>query len=80
MRYFVLVKKKSSKRWLGAIPAKANASLRELRKLLSSKLKKGFSARIITQTQLKSILKKRTKKTTKKRTVKRRKVRVRKKR
>jgi len=78
MRYYILIKRKTSKQWLGAIPAKKNASLLQLRKI---KTRPGFVKKIVSESQLKRMLSKTKpkatrrmtrRKTTKRRTVKRR--------
>lgn len=56
MRYYILIKRKGTKKWLGAIPAKKGVSKSKLIQLFSRKLKKGFTYRIITQAQLKRYL------------------------
>ena len=53
VRYFILLKRKSSKNWLGAIPAKKGASLIELRKI---KTRPGFVKMIVSEVQLKSLI------------------------
>ena len=57
VRLFILVKRKGSKVWRGAIPAKKNISLKKLRSILSKSVKSGFTAIIVTETQLKRLLK-----------------------
>jgi len=52
-RYFILIKRKNSKQWLGAIPAKKNASLSQLQKI---KTKPGFVRKVISEPQLKRLL------------------------
>ena len=55
-RYFILIKRQGSKKWLGAIPARAGVSLAKLRTNVRKFIKKGFSYRIITKAQLKKLL------------------------
>lgn len=61
-RYYILLKKKGSKNYLGAIPTKKNATLKQLRLLLKKGLKKGLTGKIINTTQLKRLLRKTPKK------------------
>lgn len=56
MRYYVLIKRKSAKSWVGAIPARKGVSLKTLRRTISSKIKKGFTYRIVTSKGLKAVL------------------------
>jgi len=74
-KYYILIKKSGSKNWLGAIPVKKGVTLARLRKGISGQIKKGYTYRVITSSQLKTLLKKRlpktSKRTTKRRTVKR---------
>jgi len=58
-RYFILIKRQGSKKWLGAIPARAGVSLAKLRTNVRKFIKKGFSYKIITISQLKRLLPKR---------------------
>ena len=58
-RLFILIKKKNSKRYLGAIPAKAGVSISRLRRAVSKGIKKGYSYKIITESQLKTLIKSR---------------------
>jgi hypothetical protein len=67
-KYYILVKKKNSKNWLGAIPAKKGVTLKRLRKGVSGQVKKGYSYKIITSDQLKRLLKKMKPKATRKKT------------
>ena len=79
MRYFILIKRKTSKKWLGAIPTKKGISLNKVRSVVKSNIKQGFSYKIITDTQLKSMLKSRSRHVTrrirKKKVVRKRKIR-----
>jgi len=54
-KYYVLIKKKGSSRWLGAIPARNGVSLSKLRSSLS-KGSKQYSYKIVTMAQLKRII------------------------
>jgi len=56
VRYFILIKRKNSKRYLGAIPARSGISLSVLRESAKKQIKPGFAYRIITESQLKRIL------------------------
>ena len=53
VRYFILIKRTNSKRWLGAIPAKKGIALQRLRRL---KTKKGFSMKVVSEAQLKRLI------------------------
>ena len=78
-KYYILIKKNSSKNWLGAIPAKSGVTLARLRKGVSGQIKQGYAYRIITSSQLKRLILQRRTKTNKKpmrRTVKKRTRRV----
>lgn len=55
-RLFILIKRKGSKRALGTIPTEKGATVKSLKSLISRKLKGGFSARIITEKQLKQLI------------------------
>ena len=68
VRYFILIKRKSSKSWLGAIPAKRGTTMKQLQ---SVPVRKGFVKRIVSEAQLKRIIAQ----ITPRRTVKRRVVR-----
>lgn len=57
MAYYILIKRKKSKSWLGAIPTRKGITKAKLRKTARSQIKKGFTYRIITASQLKRILK-----------------------
>jgi hypothetical protein len=52
-QYFILIKKKGSKRWVGAIPSRKDVPLTRLRSTVKNQIKKGFIYKIINQTQLK---------------------------
>lgn len=58
MRYYILVKRKNAKKWLGAIPTRKGTSKEALKKRVLRNLKSNVSAKIITQRQLQSLLKK----------------------
>lgn len=56
MRYYILIKKKGSGKWMGVIPAKKNVSLSKLRRTISRSIKGVYTYKIITSAQLKSML------------------------
>ena len=51
-RYFVLIKRKGSKRWLGAIPAKPKAKKADIVRSVRRNLKPGFVAKVISSDEL----------------------------
>lgn len=53
VKYFILIKRKNSKSWLGAIPARAGATLAQLKRIAT---KPGFVKKVISSTQLKSLV------------------------
>jgi len=55
-RLFILIRRKGSKRFLGAIPTKKGATMASLRRVMPKQIKKGFVFRIITEKQLKRII------------------------
>jgi len=55
-RYFVLVKKRGSSSWKGAVPARKGVSLATLKRVIKKSIKKGFVAKIISEAQLKRFL------------------------
>jgi len=57
-KLYILIKRKGSKRFLGAIPTKKGASVSKLRKIIPKQIKSGFSARIVTEAQLKRLIQK----------------------
>lgn len=57
-RLYVLVKRRSAKNWQVAIPAKAGVSTARLKSVISKSRKKGYSYKIVSNTQLKRMLKK----------------------
>ena len=73
VKYYILIKRKTSKKWVGAIPSKKNVSLTKLKTIIKNSIKKGWTAKIITQTQLKKFLLKKTKKPIKRKKVVRKK-------
>ncbi len=56
VKYYILVKRKNSKDWVGAIPAKSGVTLTRLKKGISGQIKKGYTYRIVTESQLKKVL------------------------
>jgi len=76
-KYYVLIKKKGTKKWLGAIPSRNGVSITKLRSSLKNASKK-FVYKIINSKQLKRLiisLKPKGRKTRAKRTVSKRRVR-----
>lgn len=57
-KLYILIKRKGSKRFLGAIPTKKGASVSKLRKIIPKQIKSGFSAKIVTEAQLKRLVQK----------------------
>jgi len=55
-KLYVLLKKKGSKRPLGIIPSKKGVSIQKLRKIIPKQIKSGYSAKIITEAQLKRLI------------------------
>ena len=55
-RLFILIRRKGSKRFLGAIPTRKGATMASLRKIMPKQIKKGFVLRIVTEKQLKLII------------------------
>lgn len=55
-RLFILIRRKGTKRFLGAIPTKKGATVKKLRLLISRQIQKGFVARIVTASQLKRVI------------------------
>lgn len=56
VRYFVLIKRKTAKKWSGVVPAKKGVSLSKLKSVIAKSLKSGYSAKIVSATQLAKIL------------------------
>lgn len=59
-RYFILVKKKNARAWLGAIPTKKGVSLASARKAARS-VKPGYSAKVITSDTIRRMVARRNK-------------------
>lgn len=57
VKLFIIIKRKTSKKLLGAIPAKKGATISKLKELIMKQKRAGFSARIVSEAQLKKILK-----------------------
>jgi len=55
-RLFILIKRKGSKRYLGAIPSKKGVSKVKLKRVLRKELRAGFTAVVVTPQQLKRII------------------------
>ena len=55
MGLFILVKRKG--KLLGVIPAEKRATSSQLKKLIRTQIKKGFTARVVNQARLRTILK-----------------------
>ena len=55
-RLFILIKRKGAKSYRDAIPARAGVTKAMLQKKARKQIKPGYTFRIITETQLKSIL------------------------
>ena len=55
-RLFILIRRKGSKRFLGAIPTRKGATMASLRRIMPKQIKKGFVFRIITEKQLRAII------------------------
>ena len=62
-RLFILIRRKGSKRFLGAIPTRKGATMASLRRIMPKQIKKGFMFRIVTEKQLKAIILKQRPKT-----------------
>jgi hypothetical protein len=58
MAYYILVKRKQTKKYIGIVPAKKNVSLKQLRNRVSKNIKKGYTYRIISHKQLPLFLEK----------------------
>jgi len=55
-KLYVLLKRKGSKRPFGVIPTKKGASIHKLRKIIPKQIKSSYSAKIITEAQLKRLI------------------------
>jgi len=75
-KLYVLVKRRTAKNWRAAIPAKAGVTRAKLKSVIGKSRKKGYSYKIVSETELKRLMQKpKRRKTTRKRTMKRRKKR-----
>lgn len=65
VKYYILIKRKSAKKWSGAIPAKKGVSLAKLRNTIRKQIKAGYTYRITNKTGIRkyinNILKKKNK-------------------
>jgi len=55
-QYYVLVKRKGAKNWLGALPSRKGVNKEKFKTSVKQKMKKGFTYKIINSIQLKKIL------------------------
>ncbi len=55
-RLFILIRRKGSKRFLGAIPTRKGATMASLRKTMPKKIKKGFAFKIVNEKMLKRVI------------------------
>jgi len=55
-KFFILIKKKGAKDFLGAFPVKRKASLKQVRIIVKRSLRKGISARVVTESELTKML------------------------
>ena len=72
MRYFILIKKRGAKKWLGAVPARKGVSLSRLKRIVPKTIKPGYSYRIINEIQLRRFLSRLVPKIARKRIIKKR--------
>ncbi len=56
VRLFILIRRKGSKRFLGAIPTRKGTTMTSLRRTMPKQIKKGFVFRIVTEKQLKAVI------------------------
>ena len=56
MKLYVVFKRKGAKEWLGALPARPNATKAKLQAMLKDQLRAGFVARVISEPMLKRIM------------------------
>lgn len=56
VKLFIIIKRRGSKRFSGAIPVKKGVSRAKLKKSIRNRIKKGFSFKIVTDSQLKRII------------------------
>jgi hypothetical protein len=62
MVYYVLIKKKGSSKWLGALPSKRGVSLLKLRKNIRRTIKKNVDYKIISENKMRTLIKKKKRK------------------
>jgi len=63
--YYALIKRKSAKKWQTALPIKKGISKANARKRFRSSLKKGYSFKIVSESELKKVMLRMAKKTRK---------------
>jgi len=56
-KLFILIKRRGSKQYLGAIPAKKGVTMARLRAILKRSLKRGFIAKIVTSNVVNTLVK-----------------------
>ena len=56
-KLFILIKRKGSKQYLGAIPAKKGVTMARLKAILKRSLKRGFIAKIVTSNVVNTLVK-----------------------
>lgn len=71
VQYYILVKRKGSKKWSGAIPSKKGVTLSKLKTNVKKQIKKGYTYKITNQTGLRKIFANILKQKLKKKLVKR---------
>lgn len=55
-RYYVLVKRRGSRSWDGALPARPGVSLTRLKSVVRKNLKKGYAAKIVSANAIKRLI------------------------
>ena len=55
-KLYVIIRRKGSNRFIGAIPAKGKATVSSLKKSLKGNVSKGFNVKIVTASQLKKLI------------------------
>jgi len=56
MKLYVVFKRKGAKEWIGALPARANATKAKLDAMLKQQLRSGFVAKVVSEPMLKRIM------------------------
>lgn len=56
MRYYLLIRRKGTKKWIGAIPARSGVSLRKLRIIANLKRRSGLDVKIVSKAMLMRLL------------------------